>query len=144
MPIGALLAKNFASVLEPGDHGSTFGGYALACAAAFASTKYLLENNIVADVKKSSEYLNSKLAELESATNEIIEIRGMGLLFAIQFSSEISADVIDSCNKLGLLLNAVRPDAIRLMPPLTISISEIDEAIEKLKEGIQQVLNAKD
>ena len=65
-------------------------------------------------------------------------------MFAIQFSSEISADVIDSCNKLGLLLNGVRPDAIRLMPPLTISISEIDEAIEKLEKGIQQVLKAKD
>ena len=144
VPIGALLAKNFASVLEPGDHGSTFGGNALACAAAFASTKYLLENNVVADVEKSSEYLHAKLSKLQAANNDIIEIRGMGLLFAIQFSSEISADVIDSCNKLGLLLNGVRPDAIRLMPPLTISISEIDEAIEKLEKGIQQVLKAKD
>jgi len=131
-------------VLEPGDHGSTFGGNALACAAAFASTKYLLENNVVADVEKASEYLHAKLSKLQAANNDIIEIRGMGLLFAIQFSSEISADVIDSCNKLGLLLNGVRADAIRLMPPLTISISEIDEAIEKLEKGIQQVLKAKD
>jgi len=144
VPIGALLAKNFASVLEPGDHGSTFGGNALACAAAFAATKYLLENNIIDDVNKSSKYLHSKLSELQVANEHIIEVRGMGLLFAVQFSSDISPDIIDSCNKLGLLLNGVRPDAIRLMPPLTISISEIDEAIEKLEEGIQEVIQARD
>ena len=143
VPIGALLAKNFASVLEPGDHGSTFGGNALACAAALASTNYLIENNIVELVNQSSEYLLSKLSELQSANDDIIEVRGMGLLFAVQFSSDISADVINACNELGLLLNGVRPDAIRLMPPLNISLSEIDEAIEKLKNGIEQVSKAK-
>ena len=105
---------------------------------------YLLENNIVADVNKSSEYLHSKLSALQVANEDIIEVRGMGLLFAVQFSSDISADIIESCNNLGLLLNAVKPDAIRLMPPLTISISEIDEAIEKLEEGIQEVIKARD
>ena len=143
VPIGALLAKNFASVLEPGDHGSTFGGNALACAAALASTNYLIENNIVELVNQSSEYLLSKLSELQSANDDIIEVRGMGLLFAVQFSSDISADVINACNELGLLLNGVRPDAIRLMPPLNISHPEIDEAIEKLKKGIEQVSKTK-
>ena len=143
VPIGALLAKNFASVLEPGDHGSTFGGNALACAAALASTNYLIENNIVELVNQSSEYLLSKLSDLQSDHDDIIEVRGMGLLFAVQFSSDISADVINACNELGLLLNGVRPDAIRLMPPLNISLSEIDEAIEKLKNGIEQVSKAK-
>ena len=143
VPIGALLAKNFASVLEPGDHGSTFGGNALACAAALASTNYLIENNIVELVNQSSEYLLSKLSELQSVNDDIIEVRGMGLLFAVQFSSDISADVINACNELGLLLNGVRPDAIRLMPPLNISHPEIDEAIEKLKKGIEQVSKTK-
>ena len=142
VPIGALLAKDFASVFEPGDHGSTFGGNALACAAAFASTKYLLDNNIVDNVNQTGEYLHAKLSELQVNKKQIVEVRGMGLLFAVQFSSEISADVIDVCNNLGLLLNAVSPNAIRLMPSLTISHAEIDEAMEKLEEGMKQVFKA--
>ena len=94
-------------------------------------------------VNQSSEYLLSKLSDLQSDHDDIIEVRGMGLLFAVQFSSDISADVINACNELGLLLNGVRPDAIRLMPPLNISHPEIDEAIEKLKKGIEQVSKTK-
>ena len=68
----------------------------------------------------------------------IVDIRGMGLLFACQFDSEISGKVVSSCNQLGLLLNQVKPNAIRLMPPLTVTEHEIDLAVSILDEGITE------
>ena len=82
----------------------------------------------------------SKLNELTSKFEIISEIRGMGLLIAIEFSSDIAADLINECNRNGLLVNAVRPNAIRFMPPLTESEEEISEAMVKFTSAIESVL----
>ena len=85
VPIGAILAKDEFSVFVPGDHGSTFGGNALTCAAAYASTKYILENDIHNEVNELGSYFMNKLNELMSKFEIISEVRGMGLLIAIEF-----------------------------------------------------------
>ena len=59
----------------------------------------------------------------------------MGLLHAVEFSSDLSAAVVSACNEAGLLLNPVKPNTIRLMPPLTVSDGEIDQAVERLDAG---------
>jgi len=138
VPIGAFLSKEHAAVLEPGEHGSTFGGNALTCAAANASTRYIIENDIPSHAHQMGELLRSRLEELKSKHMSIVDIRGMGLLFACQFDSEISGKVISSCNQLGLLLNQVKPNAIRLMPPLTVTEHEIDLAVSILDGGITE------
>ncbi len=129
VPIGAILVKERASVFELGDHGSTFGGNPLACAAGYATLKYILENGIIENTKEVGGYLIDKLNGLKSKFNFITEVRGRGFLCAVQFNIEISGEVVKACNAKGLLTNAVKPDAIRLMPPLITTRGEVDEAI---------------
>ena len=139
VPIGAILVKEGAAVLEPGDHGSTFGGNALTCAAANASTRYIVENDVPAHAYEMGEYLRLGLHQLKENHAAISDVRGMGLLNAVEFDSEIAPDVLTACNDLGLLLNAIPPDKIRLMPPLTVTEAEIDSALEMLDAGLTQV-----
>lgn len=140
VPIGAFMAKEQYCVLEPGDHGSTFGGNALACAAAYASVSYIVDNDVPARAAEAGAYLMQGLHDLASRESSISEVRGMGLLVAIEFKENISADVLSACNKEGLLMNAVRPNAVRLMPPLILSREDIDLAIERLERGLGKVV----
>ena len=81
-----------------------------------------------------------KLNNMISEFDIIKEVRGMGLLIAMEFSTEISADIVSHCNEEGILINAVRPIAIRFMPPLTVTESEIDQAIIKIKNAIEKAI----
>ena len=140
VPIGAFLAKEHASVLEPGDHGSTFGGNALTCAAANAATRFTVSNDIPARAREMGTYLKQGLDALRSRHAFITDVRGMGLLLAMEFNDDISAKLVSACNDEGLLLNPVRPNAIRFIPPLTISNDEIDQGLERLERGLQKVV----
>ncbi|MQG06091.1 MAG: aspartate aminotransferase family protein [SAR202 cluster bacterium] len=135
-PIGAFLARQDVAVLEPGDHGSTFGGNALTCAIARNVVRYIIENNLIDNVQIMSNLLISKLEDLKSSNNSIKEVRGMGLLIAVEFESEISSEIITKCNENGLLLNAVRPNAVRFMPPLTVNREEIIQAVERFESSL--------
>ena len=140
VPIGAFLAKERASVLEPGDHGSTFGGNVLTSAAAYASTKYIVDNDIPAWAKKMGAYLKQGLQAIMTRSSIITDVRGKGLLLAVEFNDDISGEVVSACNQEGLLLNPVRPNTIRIMPPLTISSKEVDQGLERLERGLNKVL----
>jgi predicted acetylornithine/succinylornithine family transaminase len=141
VPIGAFLSKDQFAVLEPGDHGSTFGGNPLATAAANAAVRHIVEGGILPHARAIGSYLSEELTKLRSRLPETItEIRGIGLLLAVQFSDTIAAKVVGTCNEEGLLLNTPRPNAIRLMPPLIITEADVDEAIEKLERGIGKAL----
>jgi len=128
-PIGAFLAKERASVFVPGDHGSTFGGNPLVCAAGLATLEFVIDNNIPDKVKKLGQYFIAGLEKLKAKFNFIVEIRGRGLLLALKFTDNIAEEMVQSCLKEGLLANAVKPDALRFMPPLTINEKDIDEAL---------------
>ena len=139
VPIGAFLAKDEACAFEPGDHGSTFGGNALTCAAGYASTKYIIENDLAGNAAEMGEHMGAGLEALKSKYSQIDEVRGMGLLWAVLFDSEIGPDVVANCNNEGLLTNPLRPNAVRLMPPLTVSKDEIEQAMERLDSAIGAV-----
>jgi acetylornithine/N-succinyldiaminopimelate aminotransferase len=141
VPIGAFLAKEHACAFDPGDHGSTFGGNALTCAAAFASTEYILNEKVVDNVSKMEKYFKEELNLIQKEYEIIDQIRGMGLLWAIQFKSEISADLVSICNDNGLLTNPLRPNAIRLMPPLTVEINEASKAFSILRKSLDKLSN---
>ena len=136
VPIGAFLAKERACAFEPGDHGSTFGGNALTCAAAYAATKYMIDNGVVEHGREMGEYLERKLNTIKRDHEFITEVRGMGLLWALQFNSDMTPAVVPALNEAGLLTNPMRPNAIRLMPPLTVTTDEIDEAMQRLETGL--------
>jgi acetylornithine/succinyldiaminopimelate/putrescine aminotransferase len=139
VPIGAFLAKEKASVFAPGEHGSTFGGNPLACAAAYATLHFIIDGAIPSRVKQTGAYLMSKLNKLKTKFDFIAEVRGQGLLVAVQFDRDLSDEVVRACLERGLLLNPVKPNAIRLMPPLNITRSDVDEAIAILDPVLAEV-----
>ncbi|MBI2761393.1 MAG: acetylornithine transaminase [Chloroflexi bacterium] len=133
VPIGALLAKEkVAGTFQPGDHGSTFGGNPLATAAGYAVLKHIIDTNLPAQVQEKGERLVAKLRGLEDRHGVIAEVRGRGLLCAVQFDQDIAEEVVRTALEEGLLLNNLRPNVLRIAPPLTISDEEIDEAVAAL------------
>ena len=137
VPVAAILAKESCSVFTPGDHGSTYGGNPLATAAALAVTKYMLDNDFPTKVEKSSNYLVGKLEGLQQKhASKITGVRGKGLLLAVSFSSDIAEKLMLDCLQNGLIGNNVRPNAFRLAPPLTVTESEIDEAVDIIDKAI--------
>jgi len=139
VPIGAFLAKEHASVFSPGEHGSTFGGNPLACAAGYATLKYIIDEDIPGRVRQNGAYFMSELERLKSRFDFIVELRGKGFLIALQFDRDCSDSVVKSCLDRGLLLNAVKPNAVRFMPPLNITKNDIDEAMEILEPVLAEV-----
>lgn len=141
VPIGAFMCKDGCDVLEPGDHGSTFGGNVLTTAAANATLRYMLDNDVPSNALKIGAYLESKLEQLRAARPDVIKgVRGMGLLLALQFQSAIAPSVTAAANNEGVLLNPVLPDAVRFMPPLTITEADVDECVAKLDRAIGAAL----
>ncbi len=136
VPIGAFMAKDEACAFVPGDHGSTFGGNALTCAAGYASTKYIIDNDLPRNAAEMGERMSAALNRIKDSSEGISEIRGMGLLWAVMFDDDIGPSVVANCNNAGLLTNPLRPNAVRLMPPLTVSAEEIDQAMERLESSI--------
>ncbi len=133
VPIGAILAKErVAATFQPGDHGSTFGGNPLATAAGYAVLKYIIDHDIPAQVRAKGERLLAKLHGLEDRHAVVSEVRGRGLLCAVQFEADIAEEVVRAALGEGLLLNNLRPNVLRIAPPLTVSDAEIDEAVAAL------------
>jgi len=141
IPIGAILAKDRASVFTPGDHGSTFGGNAVACAAGHATLKYIIDNGVAGNVKRVGQYFTGKLKQLRQKFQFITDVRGCGLLIAVEFSNDIADSVVKTCLDRGLLINRVKPNALRFMPPLIITNSEVDEALSVLDEALSSIVS---
>ena len=142
--IGAILAKDKASVFAPGEHGSTFGGNPLACAAGYATLKFVIDNDISGRVKTVGNYLIQGLAKLKAKFPFITDVRGRGLLVAAEFKDDIAPSLVVDCLKKGLLVNQLKPNAIRFMPPLIIGNGEVDEALGILDGALSGVVKDKE
>lgn len=135
LPIGACLAtERVASAFRPGDHATTFGGGPVVCAAALAVLDEIEDRNLLANCRARSEQLRMGLESLPG----VVEVRGRGLLLAAVLEGERSAAVAASARSLGLIVNAVRPDAIRFAPPLSISAEEVELAIERFAAALAE------
>jgi len=131
-PIGAILATaEVAAAFSPGDHGSTFGGNPLAASAALACVETIKNEQFLQSVSAKSNKLKSALAELQKNFPTIKDIRGLGLMLGVEFSVPVKP-IIQKCAEQGLLLVGAGDNVIRLLPPLTVSEGEIDEAISIL------------
>jgi acetylornithine/N-succinyldiaminopimelate aminotransferase len=139
VPVGAFMAKDGCAVFAAGEHGSTFGGNALTSAAAYATVKYVIDNDIPGNAKKVGQYLMDGLKKLKDKYPFVTEVRGRGLLVAMEFDSDIGADVLTDCLERGLLINRVKPNAIRFIPPLIIGNSEVDEALGILDKVLSSI-----
>ena len=141
VPIGAVLAKQHAAVFEPGDHGSTFGGNPLATAAALYVMRQVIEGDVMDNARARGEQLERHLASMEDRHESVAGHRGRGLLRALVFREEIAGEVVGRALSAGLILNAVRPNAVRFIPPLTVTAEEIDRAAA-IVDGILRELDA--
>ncbi len=139
VPIGAFLAKDHCAVFGPGDHGSTYGGNPLMCAAGYAVVKYVIENDIPGNAQRVGSYLLNKLVQFRQKYAFIKDVRGKGLLVAVEFDRPLAQDIMMACINQGLWVNRVQPNTIRLMPALTISAAEADEAVQILDKVLAGV-----
>ena len=139
VPIGAILAKERASVFVPGEHGSTFGGNPLMCAAAYATLSFIIDNDIPEKVKKVGQYLIDGLEGLRQKYQFITDVRGRGLLVAVEFSNDIAKSVLTDCLDKGLLVNRLKPNALRFIPPLIIGNDDVDEAVGILDKALSNI-----
>ncbi len=132
MPIGAMLAKEeIMKHLGPGSHASTFGGNPVACAAAGAVLDQFLQTDILQQVKQKGEYLKKRLVELTQDWREVREVRGRGLIQAIEFHSP-KPDLASWLLEKGFLSIVSHGLILRLLPPFIIGREEIDQFIETL------------
>ncbi|MGB8706945.1 MAG: aspartate aminotransferase family protein [Dehalococcoidia bacterium] len=129
VPIGVFLAKERASVFSLGEHGSTFGGNPLVCATGLATLKFIIDSDIPGKVKKLGQYFITDLEKMKAKFSFIVEIRGRGLLLALKFTDNIAEELVLACLKEGLLVNAVKPNTLRFIPPLIITEKDVDEAL---------------
>ena len=123
LPIGACLANPRADVFELGDHGSTFGGNPLACAAAATVLDVIERDGLVGHAAEMGSLLHSSLQDVGAK-----EVRGIGLMQAFEFEDARAKAFQQACLEAGLIVNAVDDHSVRLVPPLIVSAQEIDRA----------------
>ncbi|ATL86640.1 acetylornithine aminotransferase [Streptomyces malaysiensis subsp. malaysiensis] len=137
LPIGATIAFGpAAELLTPGQHGSTFGGNPVACAAALAVLDTIAADGILDRVKRAGERLRNGIESLDHAA--VARVRGAGLLLGIVLTESLAPQVQKAAQDAGLLVNAVAPDVVRLAPPLVIT----DEEVETFLRELPAVLDA--
>jgi acetylornithine/N-succinyldiaminopimelate aminotransferase len=134
LPVGAFAMTEAVAEysLEPGDHGTTYGGNPLACAAVAKTAEIFEKKNLVSHVREVGGYLAERLEELASKSGGVIERRGIGLIQGIKVKRPVQ-EIVSAALDEGLLIISARGNVIRLVPPLIIEKEHIDEMIEKLK-----------
>jgi acetylornithine/N-succinyldiaminopimelate aminotransferase len=130
VPIGACLANPRADVFEPGDHGSTFGGNPLACAAAIAVLSVIERDGLVGHAAEMGEVLRDAISDLGAK-----EVRGLGLMQAFEFAEPRAKAFQQACLDAGLIVNAVDEHSVRLVPPLIIDSAQIDRAHSTMRKA---------
>ena len=142
LPMGAMLVTGEAKELfEPGQHGSTFGGNPVVASAALATLNFIEKEDLLINATNMGQLLIKLITQIEGVT----EVRGRGLLLGVGLKEVIAKDVELECRKLGLLLNAVNENTLRLAPALIVNIDQvkrcaeiIDDAIRNVKKGLKK------
>jgi acetylornithine/N-succinyldiaminopimelate aminotransferase len=139
VPLAALIAHRDVSCFEHGDQGGTFNGSALISAVGCAVMKEVSRPEFLAYVEEAGSYLQDRLSQL-SKKHGLGEVRGKGLLVALDLGREIATELVKECLERGLLLNAPNPRTLRFMPALNVSLDEIDQMTDTLDLVLQKQL----
>ena len=138
IPIGACIAfGEYADLLEPGSHGSTFGGNAVSCAAGNAVLDLIEKEDLLTRAKYIGEVFQDRLGALDA----VKQVRGTGAMQGVVFHEEIAAKVEARGRELGVITNVPLPNVLRLVPPLAITDSELEKGITLLSQAIQDSAN---
>ncbi|MCC7495709.1 MAG: aspartate aminotransferase family protein [Fimbriimonadaceae bacterium] len=140
VPIGAVvMTQAVADCVTPGTHGTTFGGNYLASRAGLTVVETMLAEDLVAHAASVGERLLAGLQQL-AATHPLADhARGRGLMLALELTAEKAAAVRDACAERGLILNAVSPTALRILPPLVLRAEQVDEGLALLNDALAAV-----
>lgn len=129
LPIGAMVARpQIAASLTPGSHGSTFGGNPVACASALAVMDALEHDGVIENAAAVGSYLIERLREIASRLDNVVEVRGQGMIIGVVLKHEAQL-VVDACVKERLLVNAAAGNVLRLLPPLTLTRAQADDGL---------------
>jgi acetylornithine/N-succinyldiaminopimelate aminotransferase len=140
IPIGAMLTNPRTDVFSPGDHGTTFGGNPIACAAGIASITTILNQHLLENATLMSEYWKGKLEQLCAKFPTLIDSpRGIGLMQAIHVQHGLASTIVQKAREYGLLLNSTSPDTLRMIPPLILTQADIDEATAMMDQALTEV-----
>ncbi|MBR4158823.1 MAG: aminotransferase class III-fold pyridoxal phosphate-dependent enzyme, partial [Spirochaetia bacterium] len=148
LPLSAtLIPMKVNEILQPGDHGSTFGGNPVACAVANLMLETLFYPPFIFEVQAKGEYLKKKIEELKAQFDCIGELRGAGMLRGFEvntpsgYEGDLSKDLIAECKANGVLVLRSGTNVIRLAPPLIISEKELDEGFDIIAKSLKNKLN---
>ena len=136
LPMGALLVAGDAKDLfEPGQHGSTFGGNPVVASAALATIKFIEKENLLVNVANMGKLLGELLGQVQG----VKEVRGRGLLLGVCLDNLSAKDVEAECKNLGLLINAVTEDTLRIAPAFIVNIEQVQRCAEIIEDAIKNV-----
>ena len=141
VPIGACLARGVAAeLIQPGSHGSTFGGNPLASRAALAVLDVLANNNLMDRAAKLGAEMLAGFKDALTSVNGVMSIRGKGLMFGIELDRDCS-ELVKIALSENLLINVTAGNVVRLLPPLIVSDQEAKQIIETVSRIIKEFLH---
>jgi acetylornithine/N-succinyldiaminopimelate aminotransferase len=140
LPVAACVARGeFAEVFQPGDHATTMGGGPVVCAAALKVLEVIESEGLVENARKLGQQFQSELASMAEKFELVKEVRGKGLLLALELQKEVARDLVTEALEAGLLVNELGPNRIRLSPPLIVEQEHCDRAVELLSGVISRM-----
>jgi len=140
LPIGAVAARpDVAAAFKPGDHGSTFGGGPVVCAAGRATVAALVAEDLGTRAVGSGAYLRAGLEELATRTGAIVEVRGAGLMVGASLASPMAAEIATIALQRGVVVNNIGTNILRFLPPLVAGTPEIDTLLSTLSDILDEV-----
>ncbi len=143
VPIGAaLVSEPVAAALSAGDHGSTYGGNALACRAALVFLEELVDRGLLHHVVAAGQRLEAGLARLQARYPAIRAVRGAGLMRGVELDTD-AAPVVEAALRRHLLVNRTATTVVRLLPPFTITFAELDDGLARLEEALADALGGR-
>ncbi len=146
LPIGAVLAKDrVAQVLQPGTHGTTFGGNPVACAVALAAVREIRRPELLANVRRQGEQLRQFLVDVGAQFELFAQVRGAGLMWGAVLQGPFANQAprfLDACLAEGVLILQAGPNVLRFLPPLNIDDADLDEALARVHRGLAHAADA--
>jgi acetylornithine/N-succinyldiaminopimelate aminotransferase len=142
VPIGAVLAQEkVAQVFDPGSHGSTFGGNPLVCTAGLATLETLLEDGFLTQVQQRAEYLQRRLLDITERFEQIVAVRGKGLLLGVVLTGQ-AIKIVEALRSKNVLVPLAGPQVVRILPPLTTTEDEIEQFLQAFEAALLQTTSS--
>jgi acetylornithine/N-succinyldiaminopimelate aminotransferase len=141
VPIGAMLTGPRTDLFEAGDHGTTFGGNPIACAAGIATIETILEENLLENAATIGDYCHSKFKAFCKKYSFLDSPRGIGLMQAVNVKHDLAPVIVQQALEHGLLMNALGTSTLRIVPPLNMKKADVDEATHLLDKALADVAN---